>query len=414
VTILSKRRRKANPKTFFMFWNVVSLLSFILLGVATKCGSVGAITENLELANFHLQTGEMYDIVDEHQHFTFRLSIFGPPQMGDQRNDRFRVHTSLQWENLTLDRVNETIVLNSSNYSPAFDDFCRLLTDGENMYVEKQIVIFYPFGSSSSYSIDPDGFEQTMFENQTGCSNGVDFHGNYIDSIALTIKDFERMYKPPPRDDWASSLNLSLVFNGRPLLPNELDIAVVGPLGKMRGYADNNLTTMHFSAEKGSRWATLEFMIDWNTVVVGEPITSVHEFGTHNIRELITDGDNGYIQFDFFFRQDEGRAYWESSFFERQPGCFNGVDLEGNHVQEISLLLNEGSEYKVWESGGESCTVVPKFVFAGRLGDGPTVCPDCECESECEDVCDDALPKHTVATTLKILVLLTGWAWFQM
>jgi hypothetical protein len=171
---------------------------------------------------------------------------------------------------------------------------------------------------------------------------------------------------------------------------------------------------MHFSAEKGSRWATLEFMIDWNTVVVGEPITSVHEFGTHNIRELITDGDNGYIQFDFFFRQDEGRAYWESSFFERQPGCFNGVDLEGNHVQEISLLLNEGSEYKVWENGGETCTVVPKFVFAGRLGDGPTVCPDCECESECEDVCDDALPKHTVATTLKILVLLTGWAWFQM
>jgi hypothetical protein len=36
----------------------------------------------------------------------------------------------------TLDRVQETmIVLNSSSYGSAFDDFCTLLTDGENMWV---------------------------------------------------------------------------------------------------------------------------------------------------------------------------------------------------------------------------------------------------------------------------------------
>jgi hypothetical protein len=115
----------------------------------------------------------------------------------------------------------------------------------------------------------------------------------------------------------------------------------------------------------GSRWATLEFMIDWNTALVGEQISYVREFGTHNIRELITDGNNGYFQLGFF----QGSLWYsESSFFEGQPGCFNGVDLEGNYVQDISLVLEEGSKYEVSASGSERFTVVPKFVFSGNLG----------------------------------------------
>ena len=303
--------------------------------------------------------------------------------------------------------MHETIVLNSTNYdSPAFEDFCRLVTDGDNMYVEKRLDFFYPFGSSS-HGIDREGLEQTLFANQTGCFNGVDLQGNYIDSVALTMTDYERVYHPPPEDDWATKLNLSLVFRGRPLFSNVLDLAVVGPLGKRSGHVVNNMTRVYLTAVNGSRWATLEFRIDWNTAAVGEPISYVREFGNHNIRELITDGDNGCLMVDAI---QEARGYWESSLFDGQPGCFNGVDLEGNYVQDISLVLEEGSQYDGWETGRESSTIVPKFVFSGNLGGGSTVCPDCECEDEC----DYGLPEHTIGTTVEILVLLTGWAWFLM
>jgi hypothetical protein len=303
--------------------------------------------------------------------------------------------------------VNETMVLNSSNYGPAFDDFCRLLTDGENMFVQKSIELSYPFGHSS-HGIDPEGFEQAFFEDQTGCINGIDLQGNFIDSIALTIEDFQSIYHPPPHDDWATKLNLSLVFRGRSLFPNELALAIVGPLGRRSAVVTNNLTTMYLTALNGSRsrWAALEFLISWSTAVVGEPIFYVREFGTHNIRELITDGDDGYFQ--VHYPQSEARRYRERSFFKGQPGCFNGVDLEGNYVQDISLVLEEGSKYEGWENGRVTSTVIPKFVFSGSLGDGLTVCPDCECEPEC----DDGLPEHTIGTTVDILVLLTGWALF--
>jgi hypothetical protein len=84
----------------------------------------------------------------------------------------------------------------------------------------------------------------------------------------------------------------------------------------------------YFTAKNGSRWATLDFMIDWNTAVVGEQISFIREFCTYDLRKLITDGENGYLY-----------EYWysEKSFFEGQPGCFNGVDMEGNDVQHISL-----------------------------------------------------------------------------
>jgi hypothetical protein len=394
----------------------VSLVIFLLLGTATKYWSAAA--ENLELANIHLQTVPIHYIADEDQNFTFGLAIGGFDR-------RFSVRTSLEWENLTLDRVNETIVLNPSVYGPAFDDFCRLLTDGDNMYVETSLrnekaiytgVDIMDMGCSvvGRLSCYLDS-EQALFGNQMGCVNGVDLQGNYIDSIALTITDFESVYHDHPTHDgeWNTGMNLSLMFRGRPLLPHELDLAVVRPRGRISGYTDNNLTTMYFSAVHGSRWATLEYMIDWSTAVVGQPISYVREFGTHNIRELITDGDNGDLKVGFQISQ-VSRAYPESSFFEGQPGCFNSVDLKGNNVQDISLVLEEGSECTVWANGTDACTIVPKFVFSGSLGFGPTVCLDCECESECEDYCNDGLPKHTIATTVEILALVTGWAWFLM
>jgi hypothetical protein len=387
----------SSPHTCVMFLKV-SLVVVILLGAAMNCRSVG---EELELANIHLQVEQIPSIEDTHQNFTFQLAIGG-------YDKRFRIRTSLQWENLTLDRVNETIVLNSSVYGPAFDDFCRLLTDGDNMHVEKRILI--DKRRDDAFRVGLDDFEQALFANQTGCFNGVDLHDNYIDSIALTIEDFESVYYPT-HNLWKTGLNLSLVFSGRPLLPNELDLAIVRPIGRISRYTDNNLTTMYFSAVNGSRWATLEFVIDWNTAVVGDQISVVREFGTHNIRDLITDGDNGYLKISFSNAQ-VSPANSHSDFFDGQPGCFNGVDLEGHHVQDISLFLEEGSECEVWASGTEACyTVFPKFVFSGSLGDGPAACPDCECEYDCDE-CDYGLSGHTIAATVEILVLLTAWVWF--
>jgi hypothetical protein len=57
---------------------------------------------------------------------------------------------------------------------------------------------------------------------------------------------------------------------------------------------------LYATAKNGSRWATVEFMIDWNTAVVGEQISYIREFGTHNIRKLITDGENGYLYVSTF------------------------------------------------------------------------------------------------------------------
>jgi hypothetical protein len=375
----------------------VSLFFVILLGATTNCWSVAE-----ELANIHFQVGQIYDLKDDY--FTFRLSIGG-------YDARFNVGTFLQWENLTLDRVEETIVLNSSLYGPAFDDFCTLLTDGDNMHVEKWVEKFsWASGTTTASGLRTHYFEQALFGNQTGCVNGVDLQGKYIESIALTIEDFESVFDPR-EDNVGTTLNISLVFSGRPLFPNELDLAVVGNLGGTgHYYATQNSTRMYFTAMNGSRWATLEFMIDWNTAVVGDQIAYVREFGTHNIRELITDGDDGYFRLGF---DQVSSSYSKSSFFEGQPGCFNDVDLKGNYVQDISLVLDEGTKYEVWATGDERFTIVPKFVFSGNLGDGPTVCPECaECKCECES--NHGLPKHNnIATAAEILVLLlTGWAAF--
>jgi hypothetical protein len=398
-----------------MLFLKVSLVFVILVSATTtKCLSAGA--ENIELATIRMQTSHIWDIDhdDENETVTFRLAIGG-------YDDRFRAHTSLVWENLTLDRVKEKIVLNSSSYGPTFDDFCKLLTDGDNMFVEKWIESIRPFGQHG-YSIGPGGFEQAMFENQTGCINGIDLQGNYIDSITFTIEDFQSTYYPPPHEDWSTKLNLSLVFRGRPLFPDELALAVVRPQPQRYKFARviNNSTLVTLTAlrhntqglrrpfSRYDRWAMVEFMIDWNTAVVGEQISSVREYGTHNIRELITDGDDWYLE--VHLTRSGTHRYRESDFFRGQPGCFNGVDLEGNYVQDVSLVLEEGSKYEARGTDQETATVIPRFVFSGSLGDGPIVCPDCECESEC----DDGLPEHNLATTVKILVMLTGWAWFLM
>jgi hypothetical protein len=109
-----------------------------------------------------------------------------------------------------------------------------------------------------------------------------------------------------------------------------------------------------------------EFIIDWNTAVVGEQISCIREFGTHNIRQLITDGGYEYLNLDC---PQFGRWYSEScSFFEGQPGYFNGVDLEGNFVQDISLVLEKGSKFEYRGTSSEFI-IAPKFVFSGDLGD---------------------------------------------
>jgi hypothetical protein len=378
----------------------LSLVIFLLLGAVTTCWSAGS--KILELANIHLQTVPIFYL--DRTNFTFGLAM-GIKGFGDG----FSASTSLQWEDLTLDRVNETIVLDSSNYRPAFDDFCRLLTDGDDMYVEKSIITDTAFYTGVEWSVEhaPRDYEHEMFGDQTGCVNGVDLQGNYIETIALTIDDFESVYYPT-LDDWSTKLNLSLVFRGRPLFRNENDLAIYGPSTYIKGVAANNSTRMYLIALNGSRWATLEFIIDWNTAVVGDHISPVREFGTHNIRELITDGDDGYFKVEV--PSYHSRRYSESRFFNGQKGCFNDVDLEGNYVQDIWLVLEEGTKYEVWESGVMHFTIKPRFVYSGSLGIRLNGCPECFCECEC----DDGLPKHTVATTVEILALLTGWAWFLM
>jgi hypothetical protein len=63
-----------------------------------------------------------------------------------------------------------------------------------------------------------------------------------------------------------------------------------------------------------------------------------------------------------------GISYWifpqsdVRSFFEGQPACFNGVDLEGNSVEDISLVL-DAYKYTVSEGGSDMFIVFPKFVF---------------------------------------------------
>jgi hypothetical protein len=97
----------------------------------------------------------------------FALSIGG-------YNDRFPFRTYLQWESLTrpLNRIEETIVLNSSGYGPAFDDFYKLLTDGDNMQEQKRI------GIDLSTGVGPDVFEQGLCLQSNGVRQWSGFARN--------------------------------------------------------------------------------------------------------------------------------------------------------------------------------------------------------------------------------------------
>lgn len=110
--------------------------------------------------------------------------------------------------------------------------------------------------------------------------------------------------------------------------------------------------------------------------LVKEGDTTLHvvrKYGTHSIHDLLTDGIDADLTLRIYSWSSKSRG---SDVFDGQPGCLNGIDLEGSFVESVSLVAHD-----IQIKGDGGCIFTPTIVISGRLGILPTACPECDCSS---------------------------------
>jgi hypothetical protein len=85
------------------------------------------------------------------------------------------------------------------------------------------------------------------------------------------------------------------------------------------------------------------------------------------MHEMLMDGADSFILLDI-----GSSTKWaiESALFRGEPGCYNGIDLEGTYVEEVTLTFRKIER--------DQCKCVsPRLVIWGNLGDAPATTPPC-------------------------------------
>jgi hypothetical protein len=210
-----------------------------------------------------------------------------------------------------------------------------------------------------------DSLESDFFRNQTGCTNGIDLEGNLIKKVSLWT-DQESSFRPE-RNKTYIRYNFTILFEGRPLKPYADALAVVD--FSSIGCLTSDQLTVDLVAKKGSKWALQEYVFDLKTIGEKEAIPIADEYGTHSMHEMLTDGANGYIRLGIDLMTEWSS---ESALLRGEPGCYNGIDLEGSYVEEVTLT------FRTIETDPQCKRVSPRLVICGNLGDAPVTMPTME------------------------------------
>jgi hypothetical protein len=280
-------------------------------------------------------------------------------------------YTRVEWKYpLNLDAAGVYVALKSSSY----DAFVTLLTDGIDLEVVSYLS--HHHGGLGSEISSPPLRESELFQDQKGCTNGVDLEGNLIESVSYRM-DYETLFDPywnwtyhSYRNQTFQEYNFTVLFEGRPLQPYEGALAVVDFQG--RGFGCGiDVWIIDLVLKHGSKWALQRHLFDFEGVSEYEataPLTD--EYGTHSMHELLTDGMDDVFKMDIDAGCHGSTGTRESAMFRYAPACYNGIDLEGSYVEEVSLIFR-GIES---DFPGHH-RVHPRVVFWGNLGEAPTPTP---------------------------------------
>jgi hypothetical protein len=252
-------------------------------------------------------------------------------------------------------------------------------------------------GHSSCYG--SPSLESDFFRNQMGCTNGIDLEGNLIKKVSLWTE--QESYYRPERNETMVRYNFTILFEGRPLKPYEDALAVVDFPSFGCLYSDQ-LLTVDLVAKEGSKWALQEHVVDWKTIGENEPIPIADEYGTHSMHEMLTDVADGFILLGVDFG-----TKWasESALLRGEPGCYNGIDLEGSYVEEVTLTFRKIEANPHW------CNKFsPRVVIWGNLGDAPATTPPCPTmESDHAATISDHSSRWLLLSTMVFCPFLLSW-----
>jgi hypothetical protein len=273
-------------------------------------------------------------------------------------------YTRVEWKYpLNLDAAGVYVALKSSSY----DAFVTLLTDGIDLEVVAYLSLRNDTHESETSRLARP--ESELFQNQKGCTNSVDLEGNLIESVSYRM-NYETLFISYSNRTFQVH-NFTVLFEGRPLQPYEGALAVVDFQGRGFGCGSDvwiiDLVLVH-----GSNWALQRHLFDFESVSENEAIAPItDEYGTHSMHELLTDGMDGVFKMKIDAPNCGGSTGTrESAMFRNEPACYNGIDLEGSYVEEVSLIFR-GIES---DFPGDH-RVDPRVVFWGNLEEAPTLPP---------------------------------------
>jgi hypothetical protein len=278
--------------------------------------------------------------------------------------------TFFLWPHIT---TAEVVEWNRDSDTNEFEAMTSLLTDGVDLDIEFCITTAtYEEGGSSGCI---QKLESDIFQNQPGCTNGIDLEGNYIERIVLEVN---REYdETGPAVHWFRNMILN-IYGRESDVYEDNALATIGDFASMQG-CTRNITrplviTLQVHEDRWS-WATAEFELDFlDKPENGTTVAATRMYGTRNMMDLLANGRDGDITIchDIIphIRRCGGKN--QRAFFQGQSGCYNGIDLRGNRVENVSLYLMEDAD------GMYFC---PSIVVSGHFVDEelpePPPCPYC-------------------------------------
>lgn len=228
----------------------------------------------------------------------------------------------LIWYNISSDRDGETMALNSET-SPTFEGFIPLITDGIDLEIDELYLRKEDRNGetpSGIYLVGKPTFESDLLGNQLGSTNGIDLEGNRIEAVSLTIEHETRFMQECSNRN-VPVYELTITITGRQLMRHEDALAVIA---NDRVFAwpchEPLFFSLHVTEELS--WSEIDFVLDNSTSVqTGDTLFPIQQFGTHPMEQLLTNGVDGSLSFNWEAAgSGGGDSSKQSVMLKEQPG----------------------------------------------------------------------------------------------